>query len=68
MSTYYYLVCKEHKQTTQFARQGMTRFGPLAGDEKRFDFMGEHPGCDICVMDEHQLSQNEFGDFKEFKT
>lgn len=59
MSTYYYLHCKEHDQSCAIARRGFSSMGPLVGDEKRFDFLSAHVGCDIRVVDEHRLNQVE---------
>ena len=65
MSTDYELVCTKHRARCDISTDGMS--GPMFNCDKALPFFCvTHAGCDIRIMSEHELEDEEYEDYTEW--
>ncbi len=66
MSTYYFLVCDDHKEITDAASRSMSGPCHLANSDKTLiPFIITHHGCKVRIVSEHE-SELDSDEFKEW--
>lgn len=68
MSTYYFLVCDDHKEKTDAASRaagGICHY--RHSDDTLLPFIVNHSGCNIKIIPEHEEDDEKYEKYKHWK-
>lgn len=67
MSTYYYLICDDHKEQTAAASRTFGGYCPLVpGEQTLVPFIIAHCGCRVRIISEHHVEPG-IEDYREWE-